>query len=74
MIRAMSPEPFWNRPCAASGLTSYRYGNGPYGFVMIGAKDDQDALREACRSVSGHVYPDRLERWNGTAYAAVWPA
>lgn len=73
MTRALPPEPFWNRPCAAPGLISYRYVNGPYGFVMIGAKDDADALSEAGRSVTGHVYPDRLERWNGESYAPVWP-
>lgn len=43
---------YWNRPCAAHGLNSYRYG-GPYGWIMIGATDDADALREAARD-SGH--------------------
>lgn len=74
MLNAVSPEPFWNRPCAAPGLLSYRYGNGPYGFVMIGARDNLDALNEAARSVSGPVIMNRLQRWNGTAYETViWP-
>ena len=56
---------FWNRPCAASPLISYRY-RGQYGWIMIGAHDDEDAIREAQRS----VYPgvavdgDKLEVWS----------
>lgn len=60
---------FTDRPCAAPGLVSYRY-LGRYGWVMIGATDDADALREAGRSVgSDEVDPSRLERWNGERYA-----
>jgi hypothetical protein len=40
-----------DRPCAAEGLTSYRY-RGEYGWIMIGAKDDADALHEASRSMA----------------------
>jgi hypothetical protein len=54
-----------DRPMAASPLKSYRY-RGNYGWIMIGAKDDADALREAQRSLSsGHgsrtsaALPDR---------------
>lgn len=54
------------RPCAAPGLTSYRY-KGLYGWIMIGAKDDLDALNEARRS-TGAVTPDRLQVWNGAEY------
>lgn len=55
------------RPLAAEGLQSYRY-TGPHGFVMIGAHDDDDALREAVRSVSGAVVSrDRLEVWDAQA-------
>lgn len=59
-----------NRPLAAPGLTSYRC-KSPYGWVMIGAKDHDDALKEAARST--YVKPRRedLEIWNGTAYEAV---
>ena len=60
---------YWNRPCAAQGLTSYRYQNGRYGWVMIGAVDDADALREAGRSSSDTIDPAKLQRWNGEAYA-----
>lgn len=47
-------------PMAAAGLTSYRY-VGRYGFVMIGAKDSADALREASRSITGVPDPAKLE-------------
>jgi len=53
-------------PCAAPGLISYRY-KGRYGFVMIGARGDADALREAARS-SGDVNPSNLEIWDGKKY------
>lgn len=58
----------WNRPCAAQGLTSYRYDNGRYGWIMIGAVDDADALREAGRSSSAPIDTAKLQRWNGEAY------
>lgn len=60
-------HPF-DKPMAAPGLVSYRY-NGRYGWVMIGAKDDADALREAARSITGPANPALLQRWNGSAYA-----
>ena len=48
------------RPCAAAGLTSYRYGQ-----IMIGANSTQDALNEADRSLTqGAATIDRLEIWN----------
>ena len=48
------------RPCAAAGLTSYRYGT-----IMIGATSTQDALNEADRSLTqGAATVDRLEIWN----------
>ena len=56
-----------NRPLAAPGLTSYRYA-GRYGWIMIGAHDDQDALRQAQRSTDDQVTPDRLQRWTGSEY------
>jgi len=57
------------RPLAAAGLTSYRY-RGRYGFVMIGARDDADALSEAKRSTTDVVIAN-LERWDGNQYAPV---
>jgi len=48
------------RPCAAAGLTSYRYGH-----IMIGATSTQDALNDADRSLThGAATVDRLEIWN----------
>ena len=56
-----------DKPCAAHGLTSYRY-RGRYGWIMIGARDDADALREAARSSSDAINRANLQIWNGTEY------
>jgi hypothetical protein len=57
-----------NTPCAAHGLTSYRYA-GNYGWIMIGATDHADALREAQRSMRHDTATlDKLQVWNGTQY------
>lgn len=53
-----------NKPLAAEGLISYRYYNGAYGWVMIGAKDNADALREAQRSVDGEATFNNLWVWS----------
>lgn len=67
----MIPISLHDKPLAAHGLTSYRY-QGRYGFIMIGARDDADALKEAQRSLSyGKATPDKLERWNGNAYRPI---
>ena len=58
---------YWNRPLVVAPLKSYRY-RGRYGWIMIGAKDDNDALREAKRSTDGNVHPARLQKWNGVEY------
>lgn len=55
-----------DRPLAARGLSSYRY-RGRYGWVMIGAKDDAEALREAARSTDGVVRAN-LEVWADGSY------
>lgn len=55
-----------NKPLAVPGLSSYRY-KGPYGWIMIGARDDEDALREAGRSTAAPV-PENLQAWNGSEY------
>lgn len=60
------PE-YWNRPCAVRGLISYRYA-GPYGWIMIGAVDDADAIKEAARSTSAPIDPAKLQRWTGDEY------
>ena len=61
---------FIEKPCASKGLLSYRY-KGRYGFIMIGALSDNDALKEAQRSTSDKVSFDRLEFWNGSTYQLV---
>ncbi len=59
-------ENICDKPCAAKGLISYRY-LGRYGYIMIGATDNADALREARRSTTD-VTIDKLEVWDGTRY------
>lgn len=58
-----------DRPLASKGLTSYRL-KMPHGYVMIGAKDNAEAMREAGRSVDR---PERfaLEVWDGSKYTPV---
>ena len=56
------------RPCAAPGLTSYRYGS-----IMIGATSTKDALNEADRSLThGVASIDRLEIWNAQTGLYDW--
>ena len=60
-----------DKPLAAHGLTSYRY-QGRYGFIMIEARDDAHALKEAQRSLTRDTAtPEKLERWNGNAYRPI---
>lgn len=58
-----------SRPLAAPGLTSYRC-KGAFGWIMIGAADHEDALREARRSYKGARFED-LQIWNGKQYVPV---
>lgn len=51
-----------DKPLAAAGLKSYRL-KGPYGYVMIGAKDHDDAMREAARSTASPKR-ENLEMWD----------
>lgn len=60
---------FQDKPMAAAGLKSYRC-KGRYGWIMIGALDADDAMREARRSYSGAKRKD-LEAWDGQRYASV---
>lgn len=56
-----------DKPLAAAGLTSYRY-RGGYGWIMIGATDTADALREANRSLcQGEASVDRLQIFDAAA-------
>ena len=57
-----------NKPLAVRNFTSYRY-KGPYGWIMIRAKDVNDALKQANLSlVSGRAEIHRLEVWDGVGY------
>lgn len=66
-MNAETLAPHWERPCAAHGLTSYR-AYGRWGWIMIGATDDNDAWRQAFRSTDK---PHDLCRWNGSRYELV---
>lgn len=55
-----------DRPYAAKGLISYRC-KTPYGWVMIGATDPDDAMREAARS-SNFAKRENLQVWDGERY------
>lgn len=59
-------ESHTDRPLAAKGLTSYRSKN-PFGWTMIGAKDHEDAHREALRSYNKARRED-LQVWDGKKY------
>ncbi len=63
--------PIVERPCASEGLTSYRY-KGRYGWIMIGAHNDDDALWEAGRSTD-NINIDNLQVWDEeqSSYRAV---
>ena len=58
-----SDKHFSEKPMAAEGLNSYRY-QGRYGHIMIGAKDHEQALREAQRSTRDPVKMEHLEHWH----------
>ena len=60
-----------DRPLAAPCLTSYRC-KGRYGWIMIGARNHDDAMAEALRS-SPDAAPAGLEVWNGTRYVPTAP-
>ena len=60
-----------DKPLAAAPLKSFRY-RGRYGYVMIGATDVADALREAGRSLENDTPTmDRLELWDARARSYV---
>jgi len=60
---------FSDKPLAAEGLISYR-ASGNYGYIMIGAKSDAEAMREAFRSSPS---ARDLEVWDGERYVPVLP-
>ena len=55
-----------SRPLAAEGYESYRC-KGGYGWIMIGANSDDEALSEARRSIANPTLAD-IDRWDGAAY------
>ncbi|RQT26017.1 hypothetical protein DF037_20215 [Burkholderia contaminans] len=59
----------YERPLAAAGLKSYRC-KGRFGWIMIGATDVDDAMREARRSCAAAKVAD-LEEWKGERYVPV---
>lgn len=61
-----------DKPLADRGLLSYRY-RLAYGFVMIGAASDADALAQARRSTSSPCSIEHLERWCVQAYVPCVP-
>lgn len=56
----------YDKPLAAEGLISYRL-KGRFGWVMIGALDDDDAMTQAARSTPNPQI-ENLEIWNGAQY------
>ena len=65
----MSATPMHDRPLAAHGLTSYRL-KGPYGWIMIGARNHQEAMSEAARSTAAPK-AEALQVWDGLKYIDV---
>lgn len=58
-----------DKPLADKGLTSYR-ARGPNGHIAIGAKDHDDALREARRS-NPSIQKSDLDVWDGNSYEPI---
>jgi len=64
-IRVDKELHYSEKPCAIKGLISYRYPSAFSGWIMIGAKDIVDAMREANRSLETPAVDARkLEVWN----------
>lgn len=57
--------PISERPCALPGRDSYR-AKGPFGWVMMGARNASQARRMAS---SAGADPSTLELWEGDHYA-----
>lgn len=68
MTKWSDPLNLTSKPLAAPGLLSYRC-NGSFGWIMIGAVDDEDAMVQA-RSSSPHVKREDLQKWDGGAYVS----
>jgi hypothetical protein len=71
-IAGQVSEPTCNLPLASKGLISYRY-RGQYGWIMIGATHDTDALKEAGRSTDAPILRVNLQVWDGSQYVPTTP-
>lgn len=57
---------------ASKPYVSYRYKNGAYGYIAIGAFDNLGALKEANRSLSGgNAVMENLEVWDSKKFVKV---
>lgn len=65
-MKLCSPREITSLPLAAHGLTSYRC-KSSFGWIMIGAKDDDEAMVQALRS-SPLAKRSDLQKWDGNAY------
>lgn len=61
-------NPLDSKPLAAPGLLSYRC-KSAFGWIMIGAKDDDDAFVQAKRS-NVKAKREDLQIWNGSTYVS----
>lgn len=66
MPRYSNPLNITSKPLAMEGLLSYRC-KGVFGWIMIGAKDHDDAMIQARRS-SAQAQRESLQIWDGRAY------
>lgn len=55
-------RPTYDRPLAAAPFHSYR-AIGRYGWIMIGANDDDDALKHANFSSETPLTKTELQKW-----------
>ena len=60
------PRGLTDKPLASPGLLSYRCKNS-FGWTMIGATDDADAMKQAKRS-DPKARSEDLQRWDGASY------
>lgn len=66
MTKFADPRDLTSKPLAAAGLLSYRC-KCPFGWIMIGAVDDEDAMVQARRSNKQSRRED-LQKWDGNGY------
>lgn len=69
-VRALNAANLHDRPLATAGLTSYRC-RSRYGWIMIGANDAADALKEAIRSNPMSCAED-MYVWDGKQHQPLW--